>query len=111
MPSVVNDLGRDVGFCFRERVITPYRLVLSLLAGHAMGKVETLADIQRQFNALFATTVAYKPFHNQLAKRSFPDFMRQVLSTILQQWVVEVLATLLQPANPEHPAIGIDSSA
>ena len=26
-----------------------------------MGQVETLADIQRQFNALFATTVAYKP--------------------------------------------------
>ena len=46
-PGVVNDIGREVGFCFRERVITPYRLVLSLLAGHAMGKVETLADIQR----------------------------------------------------------------
>ena len=56
-----------------------------------MGRVETLADIQRQFNALFATKVAYKPFHNQLAKRTFPDFMREVLSRILQQWVVEVL--------------------
>ena len=40
---------------------------------------------------MFATTVAYKPFHNQLAKRTFPDFMREVLSRILQQWVVEVL--------------------
>ena len=90
-PDVVNGLGRDVGFCVRERVITPYRLILSLLAGHAMGQVEALADIQRQFNALFSTTVAYKPFHNQLAKRSFPDFMREVLSTILRQWVVDVL--------------------
>ena len=90
-PAVINDLGRDAGFCVRERLITPYRLVVSLLAGHAMGRVETLADIQRQFNALFATTVAYKPFHNQLAKRTFPDFMREVLSRILQQWVVEVL--------------------
>ena len=90
-PGVVNGLGREVGFCVRERVITPYRLILSLLAGHAMGQVETLADIQRQFNALFSTTVAYKPFHNQLAKRSFPDFMREVLSTILRQWVVDVL--------------------
>ena len=88
-PTVVNDLGREVGFCVRERLITPYRLVLSLLAGHAMGQVETLADIQRQFNALFATTVAYKPFHNQLAKRTFPDLMREVLSRILQQWVVQ----------------------
>ena len=80
-PAVINDLGRDAGFCVRERLITPYRLVVSLLAGHAMGRVETLADIQRQFNALFATTVAYKPFHNQLAKRTFPDFMREVLSS------------------------------
>ena len=70
-PTVLNDLGRRVGFCHRERLITPYRLVLGLLAGHATGTVETLADMQRQFNALFGTTVAYKPFHNQLAKRSF----------------------------------------
>ena len=82
----LNDLGRRVGFCYRERLITPYRLVLSLLASHATGSVETLADIQRQFNALFGTTVAYKPFHNQLAKRSFKDFMREVLDVILQQW-------------------------
>ena len=34
-PTVLNDLGRRVGFCHRERLITPYRLVLSLLAGHA----------------------------------------------------------------------------
>ena len=90
-PTRLNDLGRRVGFCYRERLITPYRLVLSLLASHATGSVETLADIQRQFNALFGTTVAYKPFHNQLAKRSFKDFMREVLDVILQQWVVGVL--------------------
>ena len=90
-PTVLNDLGRRVGFCHRERLITPYRLVLSLLASHATGPVETLADIQRQFNALFGTTVAYKPFHNQLAKRSFKDFMRAVLDAVLQQWVVGVL--------------------
>ena len=90
-PTLINDLGREVGFCVRERLITPYRLVLSLLAGHTMGQVETLADIQRQFNALFDTTVAYKPFHNQLAKRTFPDLMREVLCRVLQHWVVEVL--------------------
>ncbi len=90
-PTALNDLGRRVGFCHRERLITPYRLVLGLLAGHATGTVETLADMQRQFNALFGTTVAYKPFHNQLAKRSFKDFMRAVLDVVLQQWVVSVL--------------------
>ena len=49
-PTVVNDLGREVDFCFRERVITPYRLVLSRLASHATGSVQTLADMQRHFN-------------------------------------------------------------
>ena len=90
-PTRLNDLGRQVGFCHRERLVTPYRLVLGLLASHATGRVETLADIQRQFNALFGTTVSYKPFHNQLAKRSFKDFMRAVLEVVLQQWVVGVL--------------------
>jgi len=63
-PTRVNDLGRRIGFCYRERLMTPYRLVLSLLASHAMGPVETLADIHRQLNALFTMTVACKPFHN-----------------------------------------------
>lgn len=71
--------------------MTPYRLVLSLLASHATGRVETLADIHRQFNALFAMTVAYKPFHNQLSKDTFSDLMREVLCEILQHWAVEVL--------------------
>ena len=90
-PTLVNDLGRRIGFCYRERLMTPYRLVLSLLASHAMGPAETLADIHRQFNALFAMTVAYKPFHNQLSKDTFCDLMREVLCVILQHWVVEVL--------------------
>ena len=81
-PMLVNDLGRRVGFCHRERLMTPYRLVLSLLAGYAMGPLETLADIHHQLNALFAITVAYKPFHNQLAKDTFQDLMREVLCVI-----------------------------
>ncbi len=90
-PTRVNDLGRRIGFCYRERLMTPYRLVLSLLASHAMGPVETLADIHRQFNALFAMTVAYKPFHNPLSKDTFSALMREVLCEILRHWTVEVL--------------------
>jgi len=90
-PETVNALGRGVRFCRRERVITPYRLVLRLLAGCATMRVETLADFQRTFNALFGTTVAYKPFHNQLAKCRFGDFMREVVASMLEHWVVRVL--------------------
>ncbi len=51
-PKTVNGLGRAVRFCRRERVITPYRLALSLLASCATMRVETLADIQHTFNAM-----------------------------------------------------------
>jgi hypothetical protein len=91
-PSTVNALGRMVRFSHRERVITPYRLAVSLLASCATMQVGSLADIQRCFNALFGTQVAYKPFHNQLAKWRFGDFMRELVSVILAQWVVRVLS-------------------
>ena len=87
----INSLGRLTRFCQRERVITPYRLAVSVLASCATTRVQTLADIQRHFNALFGTTVAYKPFHNQLAKRQFADFMRELVSVIIERWTVRVL--------------------
>jgi hypothetical protein len=90
-PETVNQLGRKVRFFQRERVITPFRLAVSLLASAATGRVETLADIQRSFNALHGTEVAYKPFHNQLAKSRFGDFMRELVEKMLEQWVVKVL--------------------
>lgn len=91
-PRRINDLGREVRFSQRERVITPYRLALSLLSACATMRVETLADLQRGFNALFGTTVAYKPFHNQLAKWRFADFMRELVGVVLEACVVRVLS-------------------
>ena len=110
-PTHINDLGRHIGFCRRERLMTPYRLVLSLLASHAMGRVETLADIHRQFNALFAMTVAYKPFHNQLSKDTFKDLMREVLCMILRHWVVEVLRPKAHGALSEFGRILIQDGS
>ena len=73
-PTLINDLGREVGFCVRERLITPYRLVLSLLAGHTMGQVETLGDIQRQFNALFATHGGVQAVSQPVGEAHLPRF-------------------------------------
>ena len=33
----------------------------------------------------------YKPFHNQLAKRAFADFMRELVAVIIERWTVRVL--------------------
>ena len=107
----INSLGRLTGFCQRERVITPYRLAVSLLASCATTRVETLADIQRHFNALFGTTVAYKPFHNQLAKRQFADFMRELVSALIERWTVRILQASGDGAFSEFDRIVIQDGS
>ncbi len=79
----INELGKKVCFCKRERDISPFRLALGLLETLACSKVETLADLQRSFNAICHTNVCYKPFYNQLAKPQFPVFMQQLCERIM----------------------------
>ncbi len=63
--SLLNTCGKDVKFCRRTRIITPFRLGLALTATCASQRVETLADFSRSFNALFGTSITYKAFYNQ----------------------------------------------
>ncbi len=58
----------ESGHCRRMRKITPQRLALSLIQSPGEGKVETLADLQREFNRMHGLNVRYKPFHKQLSK-------------------------------------------
>lgn len=96
--ATLNELGRISRFCRRERDITPFRLALSLIESFASGSAKCIADIQRAFNALCETQVCYKPFHNQLAKRQFPTFVRLLLSRLLNELAVEVLR--FEPSSP-----------
>lgn len=89
--SGLNDLGRAVGLCKRQRVVTPYRLGVLLVSLFASRRVETIADIQRGFSALFGEQVEYKPFHNQLRKVGFADFMRELVSELLGKAAMQVL--------------------
>jgi hypothetical protein len=89
--QVLNALGKGVGFCFRVRESTPYRLALGLIEVFATLRVETIADMHRAFNALCGTTVQYKPFHNQLAKAAFPTFMCTVCEHLMRRLTIEVL--------------------
>lgn len=95
-----NALGKAVGFCKRERDISPYRLTLALLESLAGGRVETVADLQRSFNALCRTSVRYKPFYNQLSKRQFPMFMRRICERLMNQFTERSL--MFQDDNPFH---------
>jgi hypothetical protein len=88
---LLNACGKDVKFCRRQRVITPFRLGLALTATCASQRVETIADFHCGFNALFATTVTYKAFYNQVAKLHFADFARTMAERLISDMTLKVL--------------------
>lgn len=94
----LNELGRLTRFCHRKRSVTPHRLAMSMMEAFVSRDIESIADSLRTFNALCDQTVHYKPFHNQLAKRQFPTFMRLLLTQLMNDLVVDVLR--FAPASP-----------
>ena len=89
--SKLNAMGKATRLCQREREVTPWRLMLSLVEAFSSTPVDSIADIQRTFNALCGTRVQYKPFHNQLVKPGFPAFARAVLCRLLDELACDVL--------------------
>lgn len=87
----VNELGRATGQSKRLRTVTPHRLFLSTIAALAAGKVESIADLLREFNHLNEVTVAYKAFYNRLARPSFATFMQQMFARLITQLSVQTL--------------------
>ena len=87
----INDLGRLTGQSQRLRVVTPSRLVLALVGAMACGKVESIADLLREFNFQNGTATAYKAFYNRLARPAFAEFMRLVLCRLLGVLAIRTL--------------------
>lgn len=88
----VNQLGRDTGQSERLRTITPHRLFLSTIGALAGGRVESLADLQREFNHQNDVTVAYKAFYNRLARPGFAAFMRRMFARLVERLCIQTLA-------------------
>lgn len=78
--------------------ITPYRLGVSLIETFSTGRVETIADIVRSFNGLHGESVQYKPFHKQLSKEAFAEFMRALCARLMTKFGEEVLR--FEPESP-----------
>src|SRR5499427_5643493 len=89
--ALLNACGKDVKFCRRQRIITPFRLGLALTATCARQRVETIADCHCGFNALFGTTVTYKAFYNQVAQPRFADFTRTMTERLISDMTLKVL--------------------
>jgi hypothetical protein len=88
--SLLNACGKETRFCRRERVITPFRLGLALVATSASQPVDTLADFHRGFCALWNVTLSYKAFYDQLAKPRFADFMRTMTERLVGEMTLKV---------------------
>jgi len=89
--DVLNARGKQLGFAKRERLITPFRLGLSVVASMATQQVQTIADLHRQFNELWAFESDYKAFYTQLRKSRSPEFFRASLCHIMSQLTMKVL--------------------
>ncbi len=87
----INALGRKTGQTKRMRVVTPFRLLRTLLVAMAVGATETLADLCREFNFQNGTSTAYKAFYMRLARPAFPKFMRAVAQRLMNRLAVRVL--------------------
>lgn len=87
----VNQLGRDTGQSQRLRIVTPHRLFLAVVAALAGAKVESIADLLREFNHQNDATVAYKAFYNRLARAGFAEFMKQMFVRLLTTLSVRTL--------------------
>src|SRR3989442_938509 len=81
--DVLNERGEQLGFCQRQRLITPFRFGLSVIASMATEQVASLADLHRQFNDLWDGESTYKAFYNQMLKASWGEFLRTSLCDII----------------------------
>ena len=94
----IDQLGKATGQSQRLRIVTPFRLLVTLLGALGDGTAETIADLCREFNFAFGTTTAYKAFYNRLARPGFPEFTREVVSRLLTELAVQTLEP--EPGSP-----------
>ncbi len=92
--EAVDAAARTTGFMRRKRDVTPLALIVACLSSLTVGDTRWLADIQRTLNASLDTAVQYKPFHNQLSKEAFPEFVRELFVQALGQLVLPVLESI-----------------
>ncbi len=89
----VDRVARECGFVKRKRDVTPLALLVACISTLMASQAKWLADILRTFNRFTGKAIEYKPFHNQLSKKEFPEFLRLVLEEALGELTMSVLTT------------------
>jgi hypothetical protein len=89
--DILNERGRQLGFVKRQRLLTPFRLGLSVMASMATQQVHTIADLHRQFHELWDLDSDYNAFYKQLRKATAPQFFLDSLCDLMSQLTRKVL--------------------
>jgi hypothetical protein len=87
--------ARRSGFERRaSRVLKPVMFITSPLHSLGTRRIESLADLHRDFNADHGTTVNYKPYYERLDTRGFAEWMRSTFEHLLSSLYVKVVSPL-----------------
>jgi hypothetical protein len=89
--QVLNERGKARGLVKRQRLITPFRLGLSVIGSMATQHVHTIADLHRQFNELWDLDTAYNALYKPRLNSGAPEFFLASLSDIMSQLPMKVL--------------------
>jgi hypothetical protein len=90
----IEAIARRCRLVRRLRDVTPLGLLVACICTLGSGVANWLADILRTYNAFTGKTVRYKPFHNQLRKPQFAEFLRLVLEQVITKLTLPVLRSL-----------------
>jgi hypothetical protein len=88
----LNERGHQLGFAKRQRLMTPFRFGLSVIASMATEQVPSIASLHRDFNALWDAESSYQAFYNPVAKASYAEFFRTSLCDLMGQLTMKVLS-------------------
>lgn len=83
--------GHALEFCQRQRLMTPFRFGLSVIASMAAQQVHSIADLHRDFNALWDKEVSDNACYNQVAKPSCAALLRTSLCDLMGKLTLKVL--------------------
>lgn len=83
--NFVEKTAKTTGFLKRKRKVLPLELFIAVISSCAKGRSGTFAQIWREYCRLTGIDVAYKPFHNQLVKPEFEDFLHTLAVAAMQK--------------------------
>lgn len=92
--NVLEKMAKQTGFVQRKRTVTATRFTGSLLYSLGTRKIETIADLHRDFNHQNDIFINYKPYYEKLDTEAFPEMMRTLFQSMLNVMCLKVLSPL-----------------